>query len=110
LVNLIVLQALRSESQQVHLDSGTQTIEFLLNGTWTPVMKLPPAAFERVINRIRVMAGLDRTTGNTRQDGAVEVNADSGPRTIRVQIQFTEAGHEEVYFHLLPASPKRGRR
>jgi len=105
LVNLIVLEALGSQSEQVHLDGGTGTIELLHDGAWTPVMKLPPAAFEAVINRLRVMAGLDRTKGKTRQEGVVEVTPDGAPLRIRVQVQFTDAGHEEMFLHLPTSQP-----
>ncbi len=103
LVNLIILEALNSESHQVHLDSGTQTIKVLRSGAWTPVMKLPPTAFKPVINRIRVMAGLDRTKGKSRQEGLIAVTTNGEPHTIRVHVQFTEAGQEEVYLYLPPS-------
>jgi hypothetical protein len=61
-------------------------------------MKVP--ALRPVINRLRAMADLDRTKGNTQQEGTVEVIAEGAPVAIRVVVQFTEAGDEEVYLHL----------
>jgi type IV pilus assembly protein PilB len=100
LVDLIVLEALRSGSQQVHIDTGTLLVRFLHTGEWHPVMKVPAAALQPVVNRLRVMAALDRTKGNTRQEGGFEVVAEDAPVAIRVVVQFTDAGDEEVYLHL----------
>ena len=104
LVNLIILEALKSGAQQVHLHTGTtgMAVRFFLTGEWIQVMKVPAAALGPLINRLRVMAGLDRTKGNTRQDGTVEVLTDGAPVAIRIVVQFTEAGDEEVYLHLPP--------
>jgi len=100
LVNLIVLEALRSGAQQVHLHTGTLAVRFFHTGEWIQVMKVPGPALGPLINRLRVMAGLDRTRGNTRQEGGFEVVAEDAPVAIRVVVQFTNAGDEEVYLHL----------
>ena len=102
MVNLIVLEALNAGAQQihVHLHTGTVAVRYFLTGEWIQVMEVPAAAFGPLINRLRVMAGLDRTKGNTRQEGNVEVVADGAPVAIRVVVQFTETGDEEAYIHL----------
>ena len=106
LVNLIVLEALGSGAQQVHLHTGTQAVRFFHTGEWIQVMKVPAAAFGPLINRLRIMAGLDRTKGNTRQEGTSEVLAEGAPVAIRIVVQFTESGDEEVYLHLPSSEPQ----
>ena len=100
LVNLIIREALGSGTSQVHMTTGALAVRFFRMGAWIEVMRLPAQVFAPVINRIRVMAGLDRTKGKTRQEGTVEVIAEGAPVPIKVVVQFTEAGDEEVYLHL----------
>lgn len=106
LVNLIVLEALKSDAEQVHLHTGTLAVRYFRTGEWIQVMKVPAAAIGPLINRLRVMAGLDRTKGTTRQEGTLQVVADGAPVVIRAVVQFTEAGDEEVYLHL-PSSEQK---
>ena len=100
MVNSIVLEALNTGAQQVHLHTGTLAVRYFRTGEWIQVMKVPAAALGPLINRLRSMAGLDRTKGNTRQEGTLEVVAEGAPVAIRVVVQFTEAGDEEAYLHL----------
>ena len=100
LVNLIVREAIESGSQQAHMHTGTLAVRYFRSGEWIQVMKVPAAALGPVINRLRVMAGLDRTKGNTRQEGTFEVVAGGAPVPIRIVVQFTDAGDEEAYLHL----------
>lgn len=105
LVNLIVREALNNGVQEVHLDAGTTTARFFTGGEWAPFMKLPAAVLPPLINRIRVMASLDRIKGNNRQEGTIEFIVEGAAVAARVVVQFTEAGDEEVYLHL----PSRGK-
>ena len=106
MVNLIILEALNTDAQQVHLHTGTLAVRYFRTGEWIQVMKVPAAALGPLINRLRIMAGLDRTKGNTRQEGILEVVAEGAPVAIRVVVQFTEAGDEEVYLYL-PSSEQQ---
>ena len=100
LVNLILHEALESGAQQVHLHAVTLAVSFFRAGEWIQVMQVPAEACGSLINRLRVMAGLDRIKGKTRQEGTVEVVAEGTPTPFRVITQFTDAGDEEMYLHL----------
>ena len=106
LVNLILSEALEGGAQQVHLHAGTQAVSFFRAGEWIQVMQVPAEACGPLINRLRVMAGLDRIKGKTRQEGTAEVVAKGSPTAFRVITQFTDTGDEEVYLHL-PGSDER---
>ena len=100
MVNLIISEALHVGSQQVHLHTGERSVSFLHADEWTEYMKVPAAMFAPVINRLRVLANLDRIEHNNRQEGTIEVKSDGVSIVIGMVVQFTAAGDEEVHLHL----------
>ncbi len=100
MVNLIISEALITGAQQVHVHTGELTIRFLRADEWTEHMSVPAPVLAPLINRLRVMANLDRIEHNEKQEGTIEVQSRGLSAVLRMVVQFTETGEEEVYLHL----------
>ena len=100
LADLILGEAVRSGAEQIHLDAASGTVRYYRSGSWDKVLVLPRKALDGLVNRIRVIASLDRTGGKREQERELRVLVDDVSYTVRVVVRFTQEGTEESYLHL----------
>ena len=98
LLNLILSEALLSRSSQIQLQSspGSCLIRFLREGAWTDVLTLPAPLGPLVVNRVRALAGADRTGGQLTRHGKLQVLSEGTEVTLNVTVQDHGSGFEEV--------------
>ena len=95
LCNLILAEAMKASVTDIRVEGGQEeySVRFLVDGQWRQVMRIPANAGAQVANRLRVMAGLDRTTrGGT--EGTVHAMLEGAAATFSVRIEPTDGGGE----------------
>ena len=105
LVNAILFQALNTNSSDVHIDAtaGDSIVRNRLDGQLMPVSTIASALHQRVINRVKVMSGLDISVRNLPQDGRALLKIGGKKVDVRVSILPTIHG-ERVVMRLLQQS------
>jgi type IV pilus assembly protein PilB len=106
LVDLIILQAYRSQASDIHLDpqADTLAIRFRLDGIMQPLLGIPKVLHSEIIARIKILAGLRTDEHNAAQDGRIQVRINNLQITIRVSILPTYYGENAVLRLLTNAS------
>ncbi len=98
LMNSILFQAVKDKSSDIHIDPGfneTQ-VRYRIDGVLRPVTKVPKQGQVPLINRVKVMAGLDISTKNKPQDGRSMILLAGKKIDIRVSIIPTVHGEQAV--------------
>ena len=98
LVNSILFQALRDKSSDIHADPSEQDtiVRQRVDGVLHQVTKVPKHGHMPLINRIKVMAGLDISTKNRPQDGRTVIKLGGKKVDIRVSVLPTVHGERAV--------------
>jgi len=101
LCNLIIAEALAANASAVNLISTGEgcTVRYNVGDQWHDVMKIPTLAARPLINRIRVMANLDRTKGHTRQEGVLHARSHGTTIVFKVEVEPKPNGLEDAMLH-----------
>ena len=105
LVNSILFQAVKTGASDIHIDGTTEQtiVRNRVDGVLQQVNLLPKHAHNRIINRVKVMSGLDISTRNVPQDGRSLIKLAGKKVDVRVSIIPTIYG-ERVVLRLLQQS------
>ena len=105
LCNLVLAEAIRSAATEVRLSSAPERYEvsYCIDGEWRPVMKVPLQAGVQLVNRLRVMASLDRTS-RARGEGTLGVTLDGAAVAFSLRLEPADPGREHAVLrrHLPP--------
>ena len=98
LMNSIFFQSVKDSSSDIHIDPSTQetTVRYRIDGILHQITKVPKQAHIPLVNRIKVMAGLDISTKNQAQDGRTMILLAGRKIDIRVSIIPTIHGERAV--------------
>ncbi|MDT8448282.1 MAG: ATPase, T2SS/T4P/T4SS family [bacterium] len=98
LMNSILFQAVKDQSSDVHIDPGFKDsqVRYRIDGLLRPLAKVPRAGHVPLVNRVKVMAGLDISTKNKPQDGRSMILLAGKRIDIRVSIIPTVHGEQAV--------------
>jgi general secretion pathway protein E len=98
LMNSILFQSVKDSSSDIHIDPSTQetTVRYRIDGILHQITKVPKQAHIPLVNRIKVMAGLDISTKNQTQDGRTMILLAGRKIDIRVSIIPTIHGERAV--------------
>jgi hypothetical protein len=100
LCNLILGEGLKGGWQEARLvppdASGKARLLANLNGSWQEVMAFPQPIHAPLVNRLRLMASLDRTGGVTDRRGALRVAANGVIHDLRLAVRLEPGGAEEL--------------
>jgi type II secretory ATPase GspE/PulE/Tfp pilus assembly ATPase PilB-like protein len=98
LLNLILSEAFLSRSSEIQMQSssGLCVIRFLREGTWNDVMTMPGPGGQLLVNRVRALAGADRTGGQPTHHGELHVLSQGTEVTLKVTVHEPGSGSEEV--------------
>lgn len=102
LVNLILMDAIRKQASDVHLEpyEKTMRVRFQIDGVLYEVMR-PPTHFKNaLISRIKIMARLDIAERRLPQDGRIRLKSKGREMDFRVSVLPTLFG-EKVVLRLL---------
>ena len=101
LCNLVLSEALASSATAISLAlTGKDcTVRYRIDDEWRTVMMIPSAAGAPLINRVRVMAILDRTKGHIRQTGLFRARFQGKDVLFNVEVESKPDGAENVLLH-----------
>ena len=101
LCNLILSEALAHNSSAISLLSTGEgcSVRYQVGDEWHDVFKIPTVAGVPVINRIRVLANLDRTKGHTRQAGLLHARFHGNAILFKVEVEPRPDGMEDLMLH-----------
>ena len=107
LCNLILSEGLAAKATAISLVSVNEgcIVRFHVGEQCRAVMKIPSLAGPALINRLRVMANLDRTKGHNRQEGTVHARFHSDAVVFKVEVQPKPDGMEDAIVHCLQSYP-----
>jgi type II secretory ATPase GspE/PulE/Tfp pilus assembly ATPase PilB-like protein len=105
LVDLIVSQAIMSGGSAIRLSLEPHgcVVRYEVNGEWRQQMTIPSAAGQPLVNRIRVMAMLDRTSVPRPHAGEMRVLADDVRYLLLATMGRDPAGNEEMSIRITKA-------
>lgn len=96
LCDLILGEALVNKATQVRLAEYEQdggAVEYLIDDQWRQVMKVPTQAHRQVINRLKVMAGLE-SSRKPMQSGQLHFSVDTKVRVLEVSVEALSSGSD----------------
>jgi len=98
LMNSILFQSVKESSSDIHIDPGFKEtqVRYRIDGVLRPVTKVPRQGHVPLINRVKVMAGLDISAKNKPQDGRSMILLAGKKIDIRVSIIPTIHGEQAV--------------
>ena len=98
LMNSILFQAVKAGSSDIHIDPGPKqsVVRNRIDGVLRQVAKVPRQGHVPLVNRVKVMAGLDISTKNQPQDGRSMVMLGGKKVDIRVSTIPTVHGERAV--------------
>lgn len=98
LMNSIIFQSVRDDSSDIHIDPGPKhtTVRNRIDGVLHQVTKVPKQGHIPLVNRVKVMAGLDISTKSQPQDGRTMILLAGKKIDIRVSIIPTVHGEQAV--------------
>ncbi|MEZ5217473.1 MAG: GspE/PulE family protein [Ilumatobacteraceae bacterium] len=104
-VNMIVSQAMRDRTSDVHIEplEHTLRVRFRIDGTLVEAFQLPIGIHLALISRIKIMSGLNIVERRRPQDGQFSMVVDEKPVDVRVSTVTTVFG-EKVVLRLLDKS------
>jgi type II secretory ATPase GspE/PulE/Tfp pilus assembly ATPase PilB-like protein len=94
LCDLILTEALLNKATEVRLaeyEADRGTVEYQINGDWQRVMAVPIQAHRALVNRLRVMAGLDASR-KPLQRGTLHVAYDGHMLTLPITVEALTSG------------------
>ena len=105
LLNMILMQAIRDRSADVHLEPFEHEfkVRYRVDGVLYEMMPPPLHLARAVISRVKVMASLDIAETRLPQDGRIELNVGGNPVDLRVSTLPTMYG-ESVVMRILDRS------
>ncbi len=105
LLNMILLQAIRDRSADIHLEPFEHEfkVRYRVDGVLYEMMPPPIHLARAVISRVKVMANLDIAETRLPQDGRIELNIGGNPVDLRVSTLPTMYG-ESVVMRILDRS------
>jgi type IV pilus assembly protein PilB len=105
LLNMILLQAIRDRSADIHLEPFEHEfkVRYRVDGVLYEMMPPPVHLARAVISRVKVMANLDIAETRLPQDGRIELNVGGNPVDLRVSTLPTMHG-ESVVMRILDRS------
>ncbi len=105
LLNMILLQAIRDRSADIHLEPFEHEfkVRYRVDGVLYEMMPPPIHLARAVISRVKVMANLDIAETRLPQDGRIELNVGGNPIDLRVSTLPTMFG-ESVVMRILDRS------
>lgn len=104
-INLLVIEAMRRHASDIHLEpmGNTLRVRYRIDGRLVEMHKLPKAAQNLVLTRLKIMSGTDITEWRLPQDGRFKVRLDEREMDFRVSIlPITHGG--KVVLRLLDQS------
>jgi type IV pilus assembly protein PilB len=104
-VNMIVSQAMRDRTSDVHIEplDGSVRVRFRIDGTLVEAFNLPITIHLALISRIKILSGLNIVERRRPQDGQFSTTVDGKPVDVRVSTVTTVFG-EKVVLRLLDKS------
>ncbi|HYT04749.1 MAG TPA: ATPase, T2SS/T4P/T4SS family [Gemmatimonadales bacterium] len=98
LVNLLILEALRARSSDIHLEAGADglRVRYRIDGVLQDVSHPPRQYQAAVISRIKIMAGLNIAERRLAQDGRIRLRLSDRELDLRVSITPTLHGEGVV--------------
>jgi type IV pilus assembly protein PilB len=104
-VQLIIVQALRDRASDVHIEPHDPRVRvrYRVDGALHDVLDLPIAMAPAVVNRIKIMAGMDIVERRRPQDGQISMQVEGHDVDIRVATTAVVGG-EKVVLRLLDKS------
>ncbi|PCI24683.1 MAG: type II secretion system protein GspE [SAR324 cluster bacterium] len=98
LMNSILFQSVKDESSDIHIDPGSHetNVRYRIDGVLHLVTQVPRQAHIPLLNRVKVMSGLDISMKNQPQDGRTMILLAGKKIDIRVSIIPTVHGEQAV--------------
>lgn len=98
LVNYLVLQAVRKQASDIHIEPGRKfaTVRYRLDGQLVEVLRPRRDIYPAIVSRIKVMAKMDIAEHRQPQDGRFQVVADGKEVDLRVSTLPTVLGEKVV--------------
>ncbi len=98
LMNSIIFQSVRDDSSDIHIDPGPKdtVVRNRIDGVLHQITKVPRQGHIPLLNRVKVMSGLDISTKNQPQDGRTMILLAGKKIDIRVSIIPTVHGEQAV--------------
>ena len=99
LANSLLFQAVRSRASDIHIDASTSftNVRMRIDGELQNTIQVPVYGHKPLINRIKVMSGLDISTRNIPQDGRTMIKIGGAKIDLRVSILPTINGERVVF-------------
>jgi type II secretory ATPase GspE/PulE/Tfp pilus assembly ATPase PilB-like protein/CheY-like chemotaxis protein len=109
LTNLILRDALVQGASDIHIEPGAKggIVRYRVDGVMREYMKLPMAALNRVVSRIKVLGKLDIADRLRPQDGRSRVTIEGRYVDLRISTVSTREAEKAVIRILRPESTKR---
>jgi type IV pilus assembly protein PilB len=97
-VNLLITQALRDRSSDIHLEPQDQRlrVRYRIDGTLHDVVDLPITMAQALVSRLKIMAGMNIVERRRSQDGQIAMQIDGREIDIRVATVATIWGEKCV--------------
>ena len=97
LTNLILEEGLRSKASAISLVASAESclVRYSIAGEWQEVMKVPDVWGKQVMNRLRLMAGLEPTTKG-RRTGEIHCILDGALVILTVDAPATPDGSQKI--------------
>lgn len=98
LMNSILFQSIKDQSSDIHIDPDNKEtfVRYRIDGVLRQITKVPRKGHVPLVNRVKVMAGLDISTKNQPQDGRTMILMAGKKIDIRVSIIPTIHGERAV--------------
>jgi len=98
LVNYLVLQAVRKQASDIHIEPGRKfaTVRYRLDGQLVEVLRPRRDIYPAIVSRIKVMAKMDIAEHRMPQDGRFQVVADGKEVDLRISTLPTVLGEKVV--------------
>lgn len=104
LARLILVQARRKGAEAIHLDPGPPRVRFRVDGSMATSMEPPPDAWDALVDRLLLMAGVDVAETRLPQDGRIVARIEGRVVHMRVSTSPTTSGRK-VLVRFLQAAP-----
>jgi type IV pilus assembly protein PilB len=108
LVRQTITQAILDRASDIHIEpiNGAIRIRFRIDGVLHEVARVKPAAHQRLLSRIKVLAGLDISERRKPQDGRFSIGVEGKKADLRVATLPTYLG-EKVVIRVLDTGTAR---
>ncbi|HVT38557.1 MAG TPA: ATPase, T2SS/T4P/T4SS family [Gemmatimonadaceae bacterium] len=96
LANLVLRDAVEARAGDIHMEPGRQhgTVRFRVDGVMREHLQLPMSVFNRVVSRIKLMAGLDISDRVRPQDGRTRISLPDG-RSVNLRLSTVPSRDSE---------------